>query len=168
MVHWQSPRFFAYFAANASLPALLADMWASATNMIGFSWAGSPVATELEAASLEWLRRLCGLPDTFRAGGAPAVLHLCACAPAVIVALERASRLQLSRFQACACACACAYTPVPARVLHCVGALRQCMPCIAWCVSCLLSLRSALSAGATLGSITPQPRRHATILKHMP
>ncbi len=48
VVHWQSPRFFAYFSANTSVPATLADMLAGALNMIGFSWAASPVSTELE------------------------------------------------------------------------------------------------------------------------
>lgn len=48
VLHWQSPSFFAYFAANASFPAMLADLWAGALNMIGFSWAASPVGTELE------------------------------------------------------------------------------------------------------------------------
>jgi hypothetical protein len=47
-MHWQSPRFFAYFGANTSFPAALADMLAGALNMIGFSWASSPVSTELE------------------------------------------------------------------------------------------------------------------------
>ena len=48
MVHWQHPRFFAYFAANASFPGMLADMLSGALGMIGFSWASSPISTELE------------------------------------------------------------------------------------------------------------------------
>lgn len=48
VVHWQHPSFFAYFGANVSAPAMLADMWSSAINMIGFSWAAAPVSTELE------------------------------------------------------------------------------------------------------------------------
>jgi len=47
-VHWQHPRFFAYFAANASFPGMLADMLCGALGMIGFSWAASPISTELE------------------------------------------------------------------------------------------------------------------------
>lgn len=43
VVHWQSPNFFAYFAANSSFPGMLAEMLMTATNMIGFSWAASPV-----------------------------------------------------------------------------------------------------------------------------
>jgi len=48
MTHWQSPSFFAYFPANSSFPALLGEMMSGALNMIGFSWIGSPAATELE------------------------------------------------------------------------------------------------------------------------
>jgi hypothetical protein len=48
VTHWQSPTFFAYFAANSSFPAMLAEMLMTSLNMIGFSWVASPVATELE------------------------------------------------------------------------------------------------------------------------
>ena len=55
MVHWQHPRFFAYFAANASFPGMLADMLSGALGMIGFSWASSPISTELEMVrGREW------------------------------------------------------------------------------------------------------------------
>ncbi|GLC76482.1 hypothetical protein PLESTF_001786000 [Pleodorina starrii] len=69
VVHWQSPSFFAYFPSNASFPAALADMWSSALSMIGFSWAASPVSTELEMAMMDWLAELCGLPPSFRCNG---------------------------------------------------------------------------------------------------
>ena len=48
MTHWQSPSFFAYFPANSSFPGLLGEMLSGAFNVIGFSWIGSPAATELE------------------------------------------------------------------------------------------------------------------------
>jgi hypothetical protein len=51
VVHWQHPKFFAYFNANASFPAMLADMLIGALNQIGFTWASSPVSTELEIVS---------------------------------------------------------------------------------------------------------------------
>ncbi|GIL59407.1 hypothetical protein Vafri_14094 [Volvox africanus] len=69
VTHWQSPSFFAYFPSNASFPAALADMWSSALSMIGFSWAASPVSTELEMAMMDWLAELCGLPASFRCNG---------------------------------------------------------------------------------------------------
>ncbi|MEW5296779.1 MAG: hypothetical protein WDW38_007580 [Sanguina aurantia] len=72
VVHWQHPSFFAYFGANVSAPAMLADMWSSAINMIGFSWAAAPVSTELEMVMMDWLARLCGLPARFLfASGGP-------------------------------------------------------------------------------------------------
>ena len=48
MTHWQSPNFYAYFPANSSFPGLLGEMMSGAFNIIGFSWMGSPAATELE------------------------------------------------------------------------------------------------------------------------
>jgi aromatic-L-amino-acid decarboxylase len=63
--HWQSPTFFAYFPANISFPATLADMLSGALNMIGFSWAAGPISTELEELTLDMLGKLCGLPSRF-------------------------------------------------------------------------------------------------------
>ena len=66
MTHWQSPSFFAYFPANSSFPGLLGEMLSGALNMIGFSWIGSPAATELET-----VRRFClthGQQRTFMLG----------------------------------------------------------------------------------------------------
>mmetsp|Transcript_11451 Transcript_11451/g.20219 ORF Transcript_11451/g.20219 Transcript_11451/m.20219 type:complete len:510 (-) Transcript_11451:379-1908(-) len=65
VVHWQAPKFFAYFPANTSGPSQLADMLVGALGMIGFSWAGSPVATELEISMMDWLALLMGLPKKF-------------------------------------------------------------------------------------------------------
>lgn len=59
VVHWQHPSFFAYFGANVSAPAMLADMWSSAINMIGFSWAAAPVSTELEMVGVRWAGTAC-------------------------------------------------------------------------------------------------------------
>lgn len=38
MVHWNHPRFFAYFPAGNSYPSILGDMLSSAIGSIGFSW----------------------------------------------------------------------------------------------------------------------------------
>lgn len=40
--------FFRWYPANSSYPAMLGDMLSSALGIIGFSWNGSPAATELE------------------------------------------------------------------------------------------------------------------------
>eukprot|EP00904_Undaria_pinnatifida_P009626 jgi/Undpi1/5794/HiC_scaffold_2.g01068.m1 len=65
ITHWQHPRFFGYFPANSSPPAILGDMLASMFNVIGFSWESCPAATELEIVVLDQLARAVGLPDVF-------------------------------------------------------------------------------------------------------
>ena len=66
MVHWQSPAFHAYFPANTSWPAALADFLAAGLGQQGMLWATSPAATELEMRMLDWVAELCGLPARFR------------------------------------------------------------------------------------------------------
>lgn len=68
VTHWQSPTFFAWYPANSSFPAMLADMAAGALNMIGFSHQASPVGTEMEEVMLDWLAKACGLPTRFHVG----------------------------------------------------------------------------------------------------
>ncbi len=65
LVHWQSPRFFAYFPCNASAPAILAEILSAGLNINGMLWATSPAATELESVMLDWFARALGLPDAF-------------------------------------------------------------------------------------------------------
>uniref|UniRef100_A0A383V780 Tyrosine decarboxylase n=1 Tax=Tetradesmus obliquus TaxID=3088 RepID=A0A383V780_TETOB len=65
VLHWQSPHFFAWFGGNTSGPSILAEMLIASLNMIGFSWQSSPVSTELEMVMMDWLGKLCGLPDKF-------------------------------------------------------------------------------------------------------
>lgn len=66
VTHWQSPSFFGYFPANSSAPGMLGEMLSAALNVIGFSWIGSPAATELEQVAMDMLASLIGLPDTFK------------------------------------------------------------------------------------------------------
>lgn len=65
LTHWNSPRFFAYFAITGSAPGVLADFLSAALNQQAMLWRTSPSATELEAVTLSWLRQLIGLPDGF-------------------------------------------------------------------------------------------------------
>jgi len=65
LTHWNHPSFFAYFAISASAPGILADFLSSALNQQAMLWRTSPVATELEGVSLNWLRDLMGLPPAF-------------------------------------------------------------------------------------------------------
>jgi aromatic-L-amino-acid decarboxylase len=63
VTHWQSPRFFAYFAASASEPGILAELLAATLNSVAFIWRTSPAATELEWLTLDWAAQLLGLPS---------------------------------------------------------------------------------------------------------
>lgn len=65
MTHWQHPRFFAYFPANASPPSVVAEYITAAIAAQCMLWQTSPAATELETRMVDWLRRLIGLPDGF-------------------------------------------------------------------------------------------------------
>jgi aromatic-L-amino-acid decarboxylase len=63
VTNWQHPRFFAYFAVTASEPGILAELIAAALNPVALHWRASPASTELELRTVDWVRRLLGLPD---------------------------------------------------------------------------------------------------------
>lgn len=65
MTHWQHPRFFAYFPANAAPPSMLAEFLVTTLAAQCMLWQTSPAATELETRMLDWLRQGIGLPDSF-------------------------------------------------------------------------------------------------------
>jgi aromatic-L-amino-acid decarboxylase len=63
VTHWQSPRFFAYFANTGSEPAILAELLMAGLNQVGILWRTSPALQELEEVVLGWLAQLLGLPN---------------------------------------------------------------------------------------------------------
>ena len=63
MTHWQHPRFFAYFPANAAPPSMLAEMLVTTIAAQCMLWQTSPAATEAEGVMVDWLRQALGLPD---------------------------------------------------------------------------------------------------------
>jgi len=65
MAHWQHPRFFAYFPANAAPVSVVAEYLVSAMAAQCMLWQTSPAATELETVMIDWLRQATGLPDAF-------------------------------------------------------------------------------------------------------
>jgi len=65
LTHWQSPRFFAYFATTGSEPGVLAELLIAGLNQVGILWRTSPALQELEEVTLDWLRQLVGLPGEF-------------------------------------------------------------------------------------------------------
>jgi len=62
VTHWQSPRFFAYFATTGSEPGILAELLIAGLNQVGILWRTSPALQELEEVVLDWLAQLLGLP----------------------------------------------------------------------------------------------------------
>jgi aromatic-L-amino-acid/L-tryptophan decarboxylase len=68
--HWQHPGFHAYFPANTSGPAVLADIVSGGLGTQGMLWQTGPACTEVETLVLDWMVDLLGLPDRFRSAGA--------------------------------------------------------------------------------------------------
>ncbi|MCX7560142.1 pyridoxal-dependent decarboxylase [Sulfitobacter sp. F26204] len=65
MTHWQHPRFFAYFPANAAPVSVLAESYVTAIAAQCMLWQTSPAATELETRTCDWMRQAIGLPKGF-------------------------------------------------------------------------------------------------------
>ena len=66
MTHWQHPRFFAYFPANAAPASILAEQLVTTMAAQCMLWQTSPAATEMETRMVDWLRKALGLPDGWR------------------------------------------------------------------------------------------------------
>ncbi|TIM81035.1 MAG: aspartate aminotransferase family protein, partial [Mesorhizobium sp.] len=65
MTHWQHPRFFAYFPANAAPVSVVAEYLVSVMAAQCMLWQTSPAATELETRVVDWMRQALGLPEGF-------------------------------------------------------------------------------------------------------
>lgn len=65
MTHWQHPRFFAYFAANAAPPSMLAEQLVNTVAAQCMLWQTSPAATEVEGVMVDWLRQALDLPEGY-------------------------------------------------------------------------------------------------------
>lgn len=65
MTHWQHPRFFAYFPANAAPVSMLAEQLANAMAAQAMLWQTAPAANEMEGLVIDWLRDGLGLPGHF-------------------------------------------------------------------------------------------------------
>jgi len=68
--HWQHPGFHAYFPANTSGPAVLADIVSTGLGTQGMLWQTGPALTEVETHVLDWVVDLLGLPERFLSTGA--------------------------------------------------------------------------------------------------
>jgi aromatic-L-amino-acid decarboxylase len=65
LTHWQHPRFFAYFPANAAPPSMLAEQLINTVAANCMLWQTSPAATEVEGAMVDWMRQALGLAEGF-------------------------------------------------------------------------------------------------------
>ncbi|XP_044353708.1 tyrosine decarboxylase 1-like [Triticum aestivum] len=93
LTHWQSPKFFGYFQANASTAGFAGETLSTGLNVVPFTRAASPVATELEGVVMDWMGKLVGLPDRFLFfGGGGGVLHGSTC-EAVVCTLAKGARI---------------------------------------------------------------------------
>ena len=65
VTHWQSPNNMAYFSATASAIGVVGELVSSGLNANAFIWRVSPIGSELEGITVDWLRQGLGLPQTF-------------------------------------------------------------------------------------------------------
>lgn len=65
VTHWNHPSFMAYFNSTSSGPGILAELLSAAFNTNGMLWKTSPSTTELERVTVDWMRQMLGLPESF-------------------------------------------------------------------------------------------------------
>ncbi|XP_038653673.1 aromatic-L-amino-acid decarboxylase-like isoform X1 [Scyliorhinus canicula] len=102
VTHWQSPHFHAYYPAAVSLPGFLGDMLCGGIGCVGFSWASSPVCTELETVMLDWLGKMLNLPEDFlvETGGEGGGVIQSSASESTLVALLAARKKMITQMQA--------------------------------------------------------------------
>jgi len=95
ITHWQNPKWFAYFQANASYPSVLAEMLTATLATQCMIWETSPAATELEEKMMVWLREIMGLPEQFEGviQDTASTATLCA----ILTAREKASKFSINK-----------------------------------------------------------------------
>ncbi|GMS91373.1 hypothetical protein PENTCL1PPCAC_13548, partial [Pristionchus entomophagus] len=64
-LHWQHPRFHAFFPCGRSYPDILAETIISSLGTVGFTWSANPAITELDTAMVNWTGRALGIPEPF-------------------------------------------------------------------------------------------------------
>ncbi len=95
ITHWQHPCWFAYFPANNSPPSVLGEFLSAALGAQCMIWKTSPAAEELEEVTMDWLRKMVGLPE-----GMVGVIQDSASTStlvALITAREKASNFRINK-----------------------------------------------------------------------
>jgi aromatic-L-amino-acid decarboxylase len=95
LTHWQHPRFFGYFPANAALPSVLGDLLSSGLGVLGLNWQACPALTELEEVVCDWVRQMLGLSSAWK--GVIQDTASTAALVALICARERTTQFSLAR-----------------------------------------------------------------------
>lgn len=67
IMHLDHPRFFAFVPSPSNFVSVMADALAAGFNVFAGTWLEASGAAEIELVTIDWLRQLCGLPET--AGG---------------------------------------------------------------------------------------------------
>lgn len=96
ITHWQNPSFFAYFNANTSFPSILGELLTSAIGAQCMIWDTSPAAAELEEKVCEWIKKACGLPESWVGviQDTASTATLCA----ILIARERHSNYMINKY----------------------------------------------------------------------
>lgn len=78
ILHVDHPRFFAFVPGPSNFVGVMADALASGFNVFTGSWMAGSGAAQIELVTIDWLRQLCGLPESaaglFVSGGSMANL----------------------------------------------------------------------------------------------
>ncbi len=95
-MHVDHPRFFAFIPSPSNFVGVMGDALAAGFNTFVGTWFSGSAAAEIELVTIDWLRELCGLPETagglFVSGGSVANL--------TALALARQVRLPFAYEQA--------------------------------------------------------------------
>ena len=62
ITHWQHRKFFAYYPAATSIPAIVSELLIATLGSVGLQWSANPAATELECVVMDWILDLLGTP----------------------------------------------------------------------------------------------------------
>lgn len=94
IMHLDHPRFFAFVPSPSNFVSGMADVLAAGFNVFAGTWLEASGPAEIELITIDWLRQLCGLPETagglFVSGGSMA--NLTALATARHVKLQGQTR----------------------------------------------------------------------------
>ncbi|CAG4986163.1 unnamed protein product [Colias eurytheme] len=62
---WHSPQFHGYYPCGNSFASIIGSLLTNGLGNVGLTWVASPVCTELEVVTMNWLGKLLGLPEEF-------------------------------------------------------------------------------------------------------